>query len=193
MTRKRLLVILREMETVLLNNIEGEIVEFGCYVGTTSLFIERLLQATKQGDRLLHVYDSFDGLPDKSIEDASVAGSAFKAGELKATKRTLIKNFKQAGLRPPRIHRDWFYDLKDSALPSTIAFAFLDGDFYGSIMDSLKLVWPRLSPNGTIVIDDYDTSNLPGVTRAVKEFFKDEGIQIRREQDLAIIYKSEHK
>ena len=188
MTAKRLLVILREMERVIVDrDIEGEIVEFGCYSGTTSLFMERLLQAHNSNNKLLYVYDSFEGLPDKSIKDASVAGTAFKAGELKATKRQLIKNFKQAGLRLPVIHKGWFSDLKESDMPSTIAFCLLDGDFYDSIMDSLKLVWPRLAPNGSIVVDDYDKSNLPGVTRALNDFFKNQNVRIRHEHDLAII------
>ncbi len=190
MTTKRLLIILRELETVTANQIAGDIVEFGCYVGTSSLFIERLLQTTDNLDKTLHVYDSFAGLPDKSIEDASVAGSDFKAGELKATKRQLIKNFKQAGLRLPVIHKGWFDELSSSDVPTPIAFALLDGDFYNSINASLRLIWSQLSPGGIIVVDDYGKSNLPGVTRAVADFFVNQTFDLRHEQDLAIIHKS---
>ena len=42
---KELGVLLRELETVLRSGVTGNIVEFGCYVGTTSLFIRRLLDA----------------------------------------------------------------------------------------------------------------------------------------------------
>jgi O-methyltransferase len=54
--------------------------EFGCYVGTTSLFIRRLLDQTGEGTRPFHVYDSFEGLPPKTQADASAAGADWQAG-----------------------------------------------------------------------------------------------------------------
>jgi hypothetical protein len=53
-------VILRELETVLKKDINGDVVEFGCYVGTTSVFLASRL---KTADRKLYLYDSFEGLP----------------------------------------------------------------------------------------------------------------------------------
>lgn len=189
MTKKRLEVILRQLEETLLKQTPGEIVEFGCYSGTTSLFIRRLLDEHAP-DRQFHVYDSFGGLPQKSIEDASVAGTDFKAGELKASKRDLVKNFRKQNLKLPVIHKCWFADLKSKDVPAEISFGFLDGDFYHSILDSLELVWPRLSQGGTVVIDDFGKSNLPGVTRAVDDYFKAKAnFKIKHEQDLAIIEK----
>jgi hypothetical protein len=55
----------RELEAVLDAGVPGAVVEFGCYVGTTSLFIRRLLdERDESGAREFHVYDSFEGLPD---------------------------------------------------------------------------------------------------------------------------------
>jgi O-methyltransferase len=42
---KELGALLRELEKTLRRGATGNIVEFGCYVGTTSLFIRRLLDA----------------------------------------------------------------------------------------------------------------------------------------------------
>ena len=154
----------------------------------SSLFLRRLLDLY-ESNKQLHVYDSFNGLPDKTIEDASVTGSDFKAGELKVSKRELIKNFKRSGLALPYIHKGWFYELKDKDIPKEISFAFLDGDFYNSIMESLLIVWPRLNHNGQIIIDDFEKNNLPGVSRAVNEFFHDKDITITLQKDLAIIKK----
>ena len=190
MTKKRLEVILRQLEATIERQVPGSIVEFGCYSGTTSLFIRRLLNEFSE-ERQFHVYDSFGGLPQKTIEDASVAGSDFKAGELKASKRELLKNFKKYSLKPPIIHKGWFSDLKDKDMPSEIAYAFLDGDFYNSILDSLEPTWPRLVSGGLIVIDDFGKSNLPGVTRAVEDYFdQKKNFRLRHERDLAIIQKS---
>lgn len=188
MDRRRLKVILRELEKVLASEIEGEVVEFGCYSGTTSLFIRRMLDA-KKSHKQFHVYDSFKGLPPKSIKDASVAGSQFKAGELMVPRRAIVRNFKQAGLILPEIHRGWFAELGSKNLPDKVAFAFLDGDFYNSILQSLELVWPVACSGGEVVIDDYERSNLPGVSRAVNEFFAGTNVDIRQEDNLALITK----
>ena len=161
-------VILRELLNVLDKDIDGAVVEFGCYIGTTSLFIRRLLDMQRDG-REFHVYDSFEGLPPKSAQDGSVAGDQFVAGELSVSKKDFLREFQKAGVTPPRVHKGWFSDLTAADIPDQIAFAFLDGDFYESIRDSLRLVLPRLSSGATIIIDDYAREALPGVAKAVHE------------------------
>ncbi len=174
--KDQLRVILTELEKVLEQGIEGGVVEFGCYIGTTSLFIRRLLDA--RGDnREFHVYDSFEGLPPKTREDESRAGEQFQAGELTVSKKQFMQQFQKAGLRPPVTHKGWFGELTDSEVPEKIAFAFLDGDFYTSIRDSLRLVLPRMQAGGTIIIDDYAREALPGAARAVHELLPSAAIQ----------------
>ncbi len=164
-------VVMSQLEKVLATGVEGAVVEFGCYRGTTSLFIRRVLDNASQTERPFHVYDSFAGLPPKSGQDASGVGAAFVAGELSVSKRDFLHEFKHANLRPPRIHKGWFHELTPEDVPSPVAFAFLDGDFYQSIYDSLQLVWPRLAPSGIMIIDDYSREALPGVARAVSDYF----------------------
>lgn len=166
--KDQLQVILAELTKVLTSNTVGDVVEFGCYIGTTSLYIRRLLDHY-QASRSFHVYDSFEGLPPKTSQDASPAGTQFQAGELGVSKKEFLREFQKAGLQPPTIHKGWFSDLAATDVPQEIAFAFLDGDFYESIRDSLKLVLPHMQPGGTIVIDDYAREALPGVARATHE------------------------
>ena len=189
MTPQRLSVILNSLETVLRAGVVGDIVELGCYIGTTSIFLRRLMDTAGNDKRQLHVYDSFQGLPAKTIQDASVAGTAFKAGELRASTHELRRNFRRNNLIQPVIHKAWFADLSQRDLPEAIAFAFLDSDFYQSITVSLQLVWPKLTAYGTIVIDDYNRPGLPGVTRAVMDFFPNE-VRIRQQNNLAVITKT---
>lgn len=167
--KKELGIILEAFEQCLVDSVAGDVVEFGCYTGTTSLFLERLI-VSYGGDKQLHVYDSFAGLPEKSMQDSSPVGTHFKAGELLATKKELIAHFKKAGLRTPYIHKAWFSDLASNDVPDSIAFAYLDGDFYASILDPLKLIWNKLSSGACVAVDDYGREALPGVTKAVDEF-----------------------
>ena len=187
-TRPAMTVVLWTLESILTAGVQGDIVEFGCYVGTTTLFMRRMLDETSQStERRLYAYDSFSGLPDKSVQDASGSGEQFKGGELSVSKKQFLHEFQKANLTSPITTKAWFKDLTPKQLPRTIAFAFLDGDFYESIIDSLRLVWPRLAPGGIITIDDYQRSALPGVERAVRDFFQDKSISLHHEHHIAII------
>jgi O-methyltransferase len=168
-TAKGLQVILNALTRTLDAGIEGAVTEFGCYSGTTSLFIRRVLDGYHD-TRAFHVYDSFEGLPDKRRQDLSAAGVDFKAGELAISKQQFLRNFQHAHLAPPITHKKWFNELTDQDLPGQICFAFLDGDFYDSIRESLELVWPRMHAGGMVLIDDYNRETLPGVARAVADF-----------------------
>jgi O-methyltransferase len=183
--KAQLAVMLGELERVL-PGLDGAVVEFGCYIGTTSLFIRRLLD-TFDDRRAFHVYDSFEGLPPKTTEDESRAGEQFRAGELTASKKQFMREFQKAGLRPPVVHKGWFKDITAADIPDTIAFAFLDGDFYASIRDSLRLVLPRMQQGGVILVDDYAREALPGVARAAHEHFRPD--QLQTSHNLGIIHR----
>lgn len=184
--QKEINVIIRELERVISKNVPGDVVEFGCYVGTTSVHIAQVL-AAREG-RQFYVYDSFAGLPEKTSQDLSPLGVQFKAGELLALKKQFIKNMMQAGVPVPHIKKAWFSDLVPKDIPNSVAFAYLDGDYYRSVLDPLKLLDSVLAPGATIVVDDYANAALPGVAKAVDEWLQRHPAQLRIEQSLAIIY-----
>ncbi len=183
-SRDELLIILRSLEAVLLKGVQGAVIEMGCYAGTTSLFIQRMLSGL---NRQFHVYDSFQGLPEKIDKDYSAAGEQFRAGELLATKQQFIKNFKQAGLKLPVIHKGWFSDLSENDIPDKVAFAFLDGDYYESIKDSLKLIEDRLVPGAIVLVDDYASEALPGARKATDEWLQNKNYACFHTHSLAVI------
>lgn len=152
--------------------IKGDLVEFGCYMGDTSLLLEKMLEKNRTLKKLW-LYDSFVGLPEKSQEDASVAGEQFRAGELSVSKALVIGRFKRAGLKIPIIKKGFFDQLNpEKDVPEKICFGFLDGDLYDSIKISLKLTADRVTDGGILVVHDYNNPELPGVARAVEEFLK---------------------
>lgn len=187
-SREELGVILRELESVLQAKIEGDIVEFGCYIGTTSLFIRRLLNEYGESDkRGFHAYDSFEGLPPKTAADQNAAGVDFTAGELVVSKKQFLREFQKAKLQTPITHKAWFDQLTSRDVPDKIAFAFLDGDFYDSIRTSLQLVWPHLAENALVLVHDYKRETLPGVERAIHEFLQNKPHTLKHEHSIAII------
>lgn len=152
------------------SDIPGDVVEFGCYAGDTSVQLASAMRDNP--DKWLYLYDSFEGLPAKTAADKSADGWRFQKGELRTSPDTVAHKFRKYQLPDPVIIKGWFNELQDDDLPAQISFALLDGDFYESIKTSLKLVAPRLSQDGIIVVHDYRNAALPGSAKAVNEFLE---------------------
>lgn len=155
------------------NNVEGDVVELGCYVGESSKYLMKTLIETGF-KKQLYVYDSFEGLPPLSKYEEN---SGWRPGTLNTTQGVFEENFRKNKLPIPIITKGWFKDISDSRLPEKISFAFLDGDFYDSIYDSLVKVYDKVTDGGYICFHDYDRPDLPGVKAAVDEFLATKGTE----------------
>jgi hypothetical protein len=124
-------------------------------------------------EKKLYVYDSFQGLPELSEWEKN---TGWRAGTLKSSEEILISNFERNNLPLPIIHKDWFKDVPSESIPDKISFAFLDGDFYDSIYDSLEKIYERVSDGGYILFHDYKRNDLPGVKGAIDDFFRERNI-----------------
>jgi O-methyltransferase len=149
------------------SNLDGDVVELGCYVGESSKYLMKTLQQTNS-QKKLYVYDSFEGLPDLSKWEEN---TGWKPRSLKSSEEILINNFEKNNIPLPIIHKNWFKDIPEDSLPDKISFAFLDGDFYDSIYDSLQKIFDRVVDGGYICFHDYGRNDLPGVKAAIEDFF----------------------
>ena len=156
---------------VIERGIEGDIVEFGCYVGESSKYLRKTLDVTNS-NKDLYVYDSFEGLPPLSKHEE---GMGWRPGTLNTTEDVLIKNFRDNGLKPPYTCKGWFKDVPEYRIPDKICFAFLDGDFYDSIYDSLTKIYDKVQEGGYILFHDYERNDLPGVRAAIEDFLRERG------------------
>jgi O-methyltransferase len=157
--------------------LPGDVVELGCNVGMTTSFLRRLLNAAGS-DKEIHVYDSFQGLPGKTAEDGA---TPCDFGSSAVPHQAVLDTFSKAGLTPPVINKGWFSEIPDDRYPEKICFAFLDGDFYGSIMDSFRKVYHKMVPGGIILVHDYDWAPFPGVKMACDEFCADKPEKVASE------------
>jgi O-methyltransferase len=95
--------------------------------------------------------------------------------------------FRRWGAAPPVVHSGWFSETLDRELPNEIAFCYLDGDFYESIITGLEAVVPRLTGGGVLIVDDYSDlelapkswNGLPGVKKACDDYFTPRGISMQ--------------
>jgi O-methyltransferase len=150
-----------ELENVLADGVKGDVVEFGCNMGTASVFLQKVLLELG-GGRKLWCYDSFKGLPPRGPEDRGWFGKSFLAGP----REKFDETFSRCGLPLPEVREGWFRYLSGFDLPGSICFAFLDCDLYESMIDAMRLVLPRMSPGGKLLLHD---ALAPGVQRAVAD------------------------
>lgn len=149
------------------SNLEGDVIEFGAFRGgSAGVMIQNL-----KPDKILHVCDSFEGMPDVSIED-----NFHQKGDFSGTSFDKVRNGLTALGSNFEMHRGFF----DQTIPQLesrksfkISFAHIDVDLYDSIVDCLSFCYPRMAKGGIIVFDDYGAPTCLGAKKAVDEFFED--------------------
>jgi O-methyltransferase len=157
-----------QCQSVLARPVPGCFVECGVWRGGSAALMGLALRHAGQ-DRALHLFDSFEGLPEPTAIDESAAaeysgdrasGKLVSVGKCQAGLAE-VENFLFGRLHfdPSRIHFHvgWFQNSLPTAAEKLgpIALLRLDGDWYESTIICLNLLYPQLSPGGIVVLDDY--------------------------------------
>jgi O-methyltransferase len=85
-------------------------------------------------------------------------------------------NFERYGLMDEQVRflKGWFKDTLPNAPIQRLAVVRLDGDMYESTMDGLTCLYPKLSPGGYLIADDYGA--VRGCRQAVEDYRQTQGI-----------------
>lgn len=152
--------------------VPGDLVETGVWRGGTSIFMRAILRAMGDTQRTVWVADSFDGLPkpDAKRWPADEGDSHSTQRYLAVSQIEVEANFKRYGLLDDQVRflPGWFEDTLPTAPIDQIAVLRLDGDMYGSTMEALEALYPRVSPEGFLLVDDYGA--LEQCRRAVDDY-----------------------
>jgi hypothetical protein len=154
---------------------EGDICEFGIAQGATSALLANEISDT---DKNIWLFDSFEGLPRPTGKDL-LKDDIFNLGSIEAYRGTMACSVDEVQSRlneigfpltrakivPGFIEQTILLE----GLPDRVCFAYVDFDFYEPILLALNYLSERLSPNGHIVVDDYDYFST-GAKTAVDEF-----------------------
>ena len=147
------------IEQVLADAVPGDLIETGVWRGGATIFMRGVLKAYGVTDRRVWVADSFAGLPVADVEAHSAnAFWAPYAGYFAVDLETVRRNFARYELLDDQVQflPGWFKDTLPTAPIAQLAVLRLDGDLYESIHDALIHLYPKLSPGGFVIVDDYN-------------------------------------
>jgi len=160
----------------------GDVVECGVWRGGSSMLAALALDSLGDRERCIWLYDTFEGMPPPAGVDRTLSGEhaadlmkrADAAGEhtrAAAAVGEVRANLAGTGFPADRLRfvEGKVEDTIPGTAPDAISVLRLDTDWYESTRHELEHLWPRLSPGGVLIVDDY--GHWEGARRAVDEFF----------------------
>jgi O-methyltransferase len=165
-------------ETVLRDGVPGDFVETGIWRGGACIMMAAVLAAYERADRRVWGFDSFEGLPppDEERYPQDHGDQLYRFPQLAVSREEVTENFRRLGLWSDQVQlvKGWFADTVPTAAIGQIAVLRLDGDLYESTIQVLDGFYPKLSPGGFCIIDDYGA--MASCRLAVDDFRRDREI-----------------
>lgn len=168
------------VETVLADDIAGDLIECGVWRGGACILMRAVLAAYGDQTRCVWVADSFAGVPRPDTANYKADKGIWMRFDLSApvlavTETEVRVNFQRYGLLDDQVRflPGWFKDTLHDAPIDRISLLRLDGDLYESTIQTLDALYPRLSPRGFCVVDDY---NIAACRQAVTDYRAKNGI-----------------
>jgi O-methyltransferase len=159
------------IEAILRDGVEGDLIETGVWRGGCSIFMRAVLAAHSDTTRVVWLADSFSGLaePDFVTHPHEFEVDLSVYDELAVGIDVVKKNFRKYGLLDDQVRflPGWFKDTLPEAPIDKLSLIRLDGDYYESTMTALTALYPKLSPGGFVIVDDYQ---IDACRRAVADF-----------------------
>ncbi len=173
------------VETVLKDDVPGDLVECGVWRGGASILMRAVLSAYGDEKRSVWLCDSFEGVPppDTANYEADKGIKLHRAAGVLAVPQTQVKaNFERYGLLDDQVRfvPGWFKDTLQDAPIERISVLRLDGDLYESTIQALDALYPRLSSGGYCIIDDYHA--IAACRQAVTDYRSQHGVTAEIEE-----------
>jgi O-methyltransferase len=175
--RGRVEVLLRHLHEA--SAVDGDVIECGSSRGGSAVIMARALSELGCRKTVL-ACDSFAGF-DRAELDAEraegltgVADDAFTSTSLPYVQRKLAVLGLTGTVEPVA---GYFQDTLP-AIERRFCLAFIDCDLSDSLAYCARQLWPRLTPGGQILFDDYDAAGWQGAARGVRQFIDEYGVEI---------------
>ncbi len=178
--------IFKSAEYISKNNIKGNYAECGVWKGGSCMLAALSFEYFGIGNRKIYLYDTFRGMTEPSENDC-IASSGENIYQRWERSRDSVGNYMwSSSLEEVRenmsgtgyseeniifVEGDVCRTL-DIVVPESLSILRLDTDWYESTRKELEVLYPLISLNGVLIIDDY--GHFTGSRKAVDEYFSSE-------------------
>ena len=187
---ERLFALIQAVRHVSAAGISGDIVECGVWRGGSMMAAARTLIECGDQTRALYLFDTFEGMSAPTGKDVSIDGQSAEVLLTRQDKSDSRSAWCLATIEDVKLGMSstWYpadriryirgkvEDTVPGNAPDKIAILRLDTDWYESTKHELENLYPRLSPGGVLIIDDY--GHWKGAREAVDEYLKSKGIKL---------------
>lgn len=160
------------VQTAIEDGVPGDLIETGVWRGGATVLMRAVLAAYGDRSRTVWVADSFEGLPPPDAErfPADRNDRHHELDYLRVSEDQVRETFRRYGLLDGQVKflKGWFRDTLPSAPMARLAVLRLDGDMYESTMEALEALYPKLSPGGFAIVDDYGA--IPACRQATDDY-----------------------
>lgn len=167
------------IEQIVRDDVPGDLIETGVWRGGACIFMKANLVAWGDTTRTVWLADSFEGLPkpDAARYPADAGDQLHKQTGLGVGADQVRHNFERYGLLDDRVEFlvGWFKDTLPTAPIDQLALMRLDGDMYESTIQAIEALYPKLSPGGFCIVDDFG-SHASQAGQAIHDYRKANGI-----------------
>jgi O-methyltransferase len=188
-TNKNLIALYRLVQRVNKLGLPGDIVECGVWNGGSAALMGLAdgQNTHSYKNRMLWLFDSFQGLPRPTEKDGNVERENYFEGWCKGDVNRVRRIFAKLGVSPDvvRIVPGWFENTLRNSPVDCIAILHIDADWYESVKLVLDVFYDKVVPGGFIILNDYGT--WPGCNQAVDDFFAEHNLN---DIDLTIVEPS---
>lgn len=193
---ERMFFLIKELKQIELDNVEGDFVECGVWRGGNLILFQKMIEKLNLNNRKIFAYDTFSGMNQPGQSDFNINNESANdiMNLLKKKRVDPEKNiiFAKCDLESVKKNYEMYTEKNNNLicikgevektlkveenLPSKISLLRLDTDWYQSTKIELEVLFPLLSNNGILIIDDY--GYWKGSKKAVDEYFKDKNINL---------------
>lgn len=174
---------------VIENNIGGDFVECGVWKGGNTMMVALTLMKLKNYERKIYLYDTFEGMSKPTDKDISYKNEIAKI-EWSQSQNDNYNDWCYSSIDEVKSNvystnypedklifvKGKVEDMIPKVIPEKISVLRLDTDWYESTYHELVHLYPLLSQNGFLIIDDY--GYWQGAREAVEKYFKENSIKI---------------
>jgi O-methyltransferase len=150
------------VQTVLDDDVEGDLLEAGVWRGGACILMRGVLAAYGASNRKVFVADSFNGLPPpdpRFDKDLATLHKFHGRSELAVSQEAVRENFAKYGLLDQQVVfvSGLFQDTLPKLNIARLAVLRIDGDLYASTLDTLEALYDKVAVGGFVICDDYGT------------------------------------